>query len=463
MLQHPFISCLALISIPLVIVTIDKFNAHELKKIFNLGKEMRSIRRNKPKLPTPIKKENNGTLIGYNGKREIIVPDTCKHVFIAGTTGSGKTVTLSNFIQRATEQNFPTMIIDGKGDIGEGSLLDITTRFCNKYQRKLYIINLSDPQHSDQYNPFQNSSPTTAKDMLVNLTEWSEEHYKSNTERFLQRLVVLMDEAGIDLSFKTILKYLNTDGFDFLSASLLKSETITKQDHMFNLEISKACGKIAEQASARFSTIAESEIGSILSENGIDIYTALQEKAVILFILNPLIYPEISPLMGKLILTDARKAVSKLFNSNQTRVFFVCDEISNYACPALLDLVNKSRSAGITNILATQSLSDMDNAVNEYFKEQIIENCNNYIVMRQNSSVNAEHWASILGTRATLEVTYQLEQQTGTTAQTGLGSAKRVREFLYHPDDIKSLSTGKAFYLSRDQNFHCKLNVNKPF
>ncbi|MDR1410402.1 MAG: hypothetical protein LBJ12_09150 [Oscillospiraceae bacterium] len=33
---------------------------------------------------------------------------------------------------------------------------------------------------------------------------------------------------------------------------------------------------------------------------GVDIYTALQERATILFILNPLIYPELSPLLGRL-------------------------------------------------------------------------------------------------------------------------------------------------------------------
>ena len=139
------------------------------------------------------------------------------------------------------------------------------------------------------------------------------------------------------------------------------------------------------------------------------------------------------------------------------------DEINTYASPVLIDLVNKSRSANITCILATQSLSDLDYAVNEAFKEQIIENCNNYIVMRQNSSINAEHWANILGTRNAMEVTYQLEQKGLNTAETGFGSARRVREYLYHPDDIKVLKTGQAIVLSKDNFFHSKIIINKPF
>lgn len=405
----------------------------------------------------------NAVLIGFNHKKKVFIPDDCKHVFACGTTGSGKTVALANFIQHSTEKGYPTVIIDGKGDIGSGSLLEITQQFCKNYGRKLYIVNLSDPANSCTYNPFQFASPTSAKDMLINLTEWSEEHYKLNTERYLQKLVILMQQADIQLSFQSILANIKTDRFQMLSGTLAKNEVISKQEHLLNIEICKACGKIAESATARFSTIAESEAGQIFAEDGIDIYTAIQEQAVILFVLNPLLYPELSPLVGKMVLIDAKQAVSKCFNSHLERGFFILDEINSYASPSLIDLVNKSRSANITCILATQSLSDLDFAVNESFKEQVIENTNNYLVLRQNSATNAEAWASVLGTRQSMEVTYQIAQQERRTSTTGLGSARRVREFLYHPDEIKDLKTGEAFFLSRDEHFHCKLHVKKPF
>ena len=129
----------------------------------------------------------------------------------------------------------------------------------------------------------------------------------------------------------------------------------------------------------------------------------------------------------------------------------------------MLDLVNKSRSANVTCILAAQSLSDLDIASGEPFKEQIIENCNNYILLRQNSPANAEHWASILGTKHTMSATYQIKGSNGTFDSTELGSLRRTREFIYHPDDIKLLSLGNAIYLSREDGFHTKLKINKPF
>lgn len=406
--------------------------------------------------------ETNSALLGYNGRKPIYSPDNAKHIFICGTTGSGKTVALSNYMRNCMKKDFPMLIIDGKGDTGKGSILDILTQLNKHYRKKIYCINLTNPSLSDTYNPFYNTSPTVAKDMLVNMTDWSEEHYKVNAERYLQRLILLMNKAEIPLSFQSIVKFMELDNFTLLSTQLVKEKQISKEKHLENLEIAKTSGKVAENSIARFSTIAESELGEIFSDTGIDIATALRENAIILFILNPLIYPELSPAFGRLVLIDSKKAISQRFNS-RNRTFFLFDEINVYASKTLIDLVNKSRSANVTCVLSTQSLSDLASAEDEDFTQQIIENCNNYLVLRQNSAVNSENWANILGTRQTMEVTYQLKQKGLDTTQTGFGSARRVREYLYHPDEIKQLQTGNGIFLSRDEYFHSKLRIYKPF
>lgn len=410
---------------------------------------------------TDLNKEN-AVLIGYNGKRPVYCADSSKHVFVCGTTGSGKTVALSNYIKNAMDKDFPLLIIDGKGDTNQNSIIDIVNRM-NSRRKSVYTINLTDIELSDKYNPFLNASPTVAKDMLINMTDWSEEHYKLNAERYLQRLIILLHKAEIQLSLKTIVKFMSLNKFTELSSELLKQGIIEKYEHLENIEICKTSGKVAENSIARFSTIIESELGYIFDDNGIDIYTALKQNAIIVFILNPLIYPEISQAFGRLILIDSKKAISRLFQNSSKRTFFIFDEINVYASKTLIDLVNKSRSANVTCVLATQSLSDLASAEDEDFTQQIIENCNNYLVLRQNSAVNSENWANILGTRQTMEVTYQLQQKGLDTTQTGFGSARRVREYLYHPDEIKQLHTGNGIFLSRDLNIHNKLNIFKPF
>ena len=432
------------------------------RKLLNLDvrQELRKMR--KPKVKKPSKSQE-GTLIGHIGKRPIYIPDWIRHLLLCGTTGSGKTVVLANFIKRALEKGFPLPIIDGKGDLGKGSILDIVKTLNKEYKRKVYVVNLSDPKSSDKYNPFKNATPTMAKDMLINMTDWSEEHYKSNAERYIQRLLYLLEYSRIPFSFNNIIRHLPLEKYKELSKILLENGKISKDEHMENIEIGNTSGKPVQSSLARFSTIAEGELGNIFSDDGIDMSEAIKEGAVILFILNPLTYPELSPAFGRLILIDSKKAIGNLFNSGIERTFFIMDEISSYASPVLIDLINKSRSAGVTCILSTQSLSDLDCAYGEAFKEQIIENCNTFIIMRQNSGVNAEHWANILGTRNTMEITHQLRQDRQDTLSTGYGSAKRVREYLYHPDDIKTLQTGEGIFLSKDTNADSRVNIYKPF
>ena len=160
-----------------------------LGEYFNFSRELKKVRTNKNKRNLNLQskqKIDNATLIGFNNsKKPIYTPDNAKHIFVCGTTGSGKTVTLSNYIKSGIEKDYPMLIIDGKGDTGQGSMIEIVKRLKGK--KRLYVINLTNPLKSDRYNPFKNATATIAKDMLINMTDWSEEHYKLNTERYLQR------------------------------------------------------------------------------------------------------------------------------------------------------------------------------------------------------------------------------------------------------------------------------------
>jgi type IV secretory pathway TraG/TraD family ATPase VirD4 len=403
--------------------------------------------------------KNNSTLIGYTRlKKPVYCSDSAKHIGIFGTTGAGKTTAIANYIESATVKGYGLLLVDGKGDTGNGSLLDITTEMCRKHKRPLHVINMNDPANSAKYNPFYNATETVIKDMIINMTDWSEEHYKSNAERYLQRLIKMMMLMDLPLCFNSIIQNMSTDNFEALSATLQKHGLITKDIHIENLELIKASGKISEQAAARFAKIAESEIGQIFDENGVDIYTALESGAVVLFILNPLLFPETSAVMGRLVIIDSKKAVSKLFNGGK-RSFFIFDEAGSYASPVLIDLINKSRSAGVTCLIATQSLADLEAVAGESFKRQLIENVNNLIVMRQNTYSSAEECAKTIGTEEKMSMTYKMSD----TESTGEGSARRVREFICHPDEIKSFKTGEAVFLSRDSGKCERIKIVKPY
>ena len=190
-----------------------------MRKLFNFRRDFKRV---KQKMKQKNLNESNSTLLGVNGKRPVYCSDSAKHIFICGTTGSGKTVALSNYMHNCMKKDFPMLIVDGKGDTGKGSILDILTQLNKQYHKKIYCINLTNPSLSDKYNPFFNTLPTVTKDMLINMTDWSEEHYKVNAERYLQRLILLMNKAEIPLSFQTIVKYMELDKFSALSMQLVK-------------------------------------------------------------------------------------------------------------------------------------------------------------------------------------------------------------------------------------------------
>lgn len=453
-------SFLLLFLVAIIIGACASYRLHQIEKgekagIHSLDKEMDAITEAKSK---PVNRKESTYIGNDKQNRKIYCQDDSRHLFVVGTTGSGKTVLLSNFILSAVKKHYGLLLIDGKSDIGPGSMLSIVSEFCEKYHRKWYVIDMNHPEQSAPYNPFLGANATIAKDMLINLTDWTEEHYKVNTERYLQRLIQMLLDSEEPLSLENIIASLPQEAFEALSLQLRQKDKISKQQHTDNRELAKACAKIAEGATARFATLQESQVGKIFRRDGIDISTALQEKAVILFVLNPLLYPETSAVLGRLALIDAKKAVSKLFG-NQERTFFILDEINVYASSILVDLINKSRSAGITCIPATQSLADLDINKEDKLKRQIIENCNNYVILRQNTYQSAEEMAKVIGTVERMKMTYQVSS----SESNGKGSARRVREFIVHPDEIKAQKTGEAIFVSRDNGSCVRLKVHKPF
>lgn len=69
------------------------------------------------------------------------------------------------------KKDLPMLIVDEKGDTGTSSILDILTHLNKQYHKKIYRIDLTNPSLSDTYNPFCNTTPIIAKDMLINMTD----------------------------------------------------------------------------------------------------------------------------------------------------------------------------------------------------------------------------------------------------------------------------------------------------
>ena len=403
------------------------------------------------------------TTIGadYENIKTVKINDNAKHIIVAGTTGAGKTIAIANFIESAMQKNHPVFAIDGKGDLGDGSLLNYMQSLSETYNRQLYVVNFVKPDESDHYNPFKGAGMTEAKDMLIGMSDWSEAHYKVNTERYLQQLIKILNIKKIPLDLNTIIKYSPTL-FQNLIEEMKDNNEIGIGEYAKLSDIIETTAPIVNSAMARFATTSESEAGEIFNSNGVDVYTALKQKANILIILDSLGKPELSKQVGRLAILDAKKAVSKLF-LDKTRKYFIFDEFNVYASDVAIDLLNKSRSANITCIPAFQSLSDLDKAGGVALRNQVIENCNNYIIMRQNSYDSSAEWEKVIGQEKRTNYSYGVEKKASIFGNkiisTGNGNMHETMQSKYTYTDIQNLETGQSIFISKDQKIDTKMKM----
>lgn len=145
---------------------------------------------------------------------------------------------------------------------------------------------------------------------------------------------------------------------------------------------------------------------------------------------------------------------ARQFSDGRKKIYAVFDEFNVFASSAVVDLIGKTRSFGFNVLIGTQSPSDLERAGGGALLEQVVENCNSYIIHRQNSALNAEKLASVIGTDDSYELTYQVQERgIFFTGRTGLGSMRQTREFIIHPDEIKRLGTGEAILVQKTSGF----------
>lgn len=403
-----------------------------------------------------------------SGKKPVYLPFSAlnKHVALVGTTGSGKTVTLYNFIISALAHKKAIVFIDGKGDIEN---IKKFRKTCEKVGVKPHIITLDG---KTGYNPLSTGTPTELTDKLVGMFDWSEEHYRLGATRFLQLLIKYMQLTGLPVNLGNIVKY--SDYKTLLNYELARNPDAGKPKQSITPSfedvpsfeepetpaaaqapiVADGAGELLERIKSvdprsisgmrdRLATLAEGDMAPMFTSPGaLNLSDAIERGETVLFSVDSLRYPQQSKALGRLVTNDIKNCVSTHARNGSKSVGLFFDEFNVFASHEVVDIVNKSRSAGFEAVLSFQSLSDIDKLDNgEALRRQIIQNCNSLIVQLQNDSHDAEELSGLFGTYETTAVTVQ-EDETG---MAGLGSRRMVHGFIVHPDDIKRLQVGQAF------------------
>ncbi len=382
-----------------------------------------------------------------------------------GVSGAGKTAYLSRMIQDTltTDPQAFICIVDGKGSTERYSLHDNISKLSAKYNRPLVLINgTTNTVLGGCVYDFLDEidTPDSAKDMVMSLivdptVEQSagSEHYRVMTEAFILAIIRFMMNHEIDVTLSNVLQLLypenlksvidNTDDV----AVTERNELLQRIDSSWNdvkSNVEKLRMFLDGQGQSIF--VGNSE------QKRFNIRTAYQKGAIVLVLSDEMSMPSLSQKLVNLVSMDVRALVAGRLTGKidmDKHCYCIYDEFTSYvsALPTVRSIYARCRSAEVSLTLATQSASDIIGLGSGWF-DSIINTCDRFIVFRQNGQESPEACANLFGTE--LHVT--------TTARssdfdfTGEASNTADRQFIIHPDVIRSLPNNHGILYDKKKN-----------
>ena len=223
---------------------------------------------------------------------------------------------------------------------------------------------------------------------------------------------------------------------------------------------------------SRLALISESSLGAYLQpgDPDLDPWRALcaGSNEVILFSLNSSRYGKLSAQIAALLIQDLTAAAGyRLSLERKPLALIAIDEFSSLDADNLLALFAKAREAGISVILSTQEMADLERLA-KGFRDQVLGNTAFAAIHRQNVPDSAELVARMIGTSTVWKHTYQTETVAGfwggrKEAFSGKGTAREVEEFRIHPNIIKDLPTGAAVIATKIPTARAELVRIQPW
>lgn len=404
---------------------------------------------------------NSRPLFLQNNQREM-------HMQVIGSTGTGKTESvLLPMLAHDIDHGKGAIVIDGKGDL---ELLDRIHAIVkgNGRLNDFYFFSLAHPEMSNTYNPLLRGNATELKDKIVGSMAWSEEFYRRMAEQAALTILNALILTGQKIQFRTLHACLT----DLGSLKTLSDQTgaINKD---LQLDLVTMINNFHDNRKFLSGLMADLYLSSRSEFSGkldtdrphIDLLDIYQEQKIVYFALDLQGYGDTARRMGRMILQDV-KTVSSYIQSNipaSKRHFFpvFIDDAASFLDLGFVDFLNKSRASRIAIALFHQSLGDLYFRSAPNFQQQVIENTNIKIILRQDDPVAVEKFSKIAGTRRTLIPTYQTEERLTGKGMTGTGSVREGQEFKIEPDLIRELKRGEAVVILKSPGLftdHIKLD-----
>jgi hypothetical protein len=200
----------------------------------------------------------------------------------------------------------------------------------------------------------------------------------------------------------------------------------------------------------RLAIITESDTGRFLVSGPgptVDLRRALAGEQVVLFSLNSSTYGRFAAQLGTLVVQDLVAAVGRGLATGARALrrpaIVGLDEFSALGADNVVALLARGREAGVSVLLATQELADLDRAA-PGLRDQVLGNTAVKIAHRQDVPGSAQTIAQMAGTVKRWEETRQVGGSVLGSYDRGRGTRRLVDGFVVHPNEIRALGTGEA-------------------
>jgi conjugal transfer pilus assembly protein TraD len=374
------------------------------------------------------------------------------HALIVGASGSGKSTTMLGILAAQIRQGRPVIAIDMKGSPAFAVQL---RRAAAAAGREVRVWSPDGPAH---WNPLAYGNATALKDRLISSERFSEPHYQRAAERYVQTVLQVLGAAhpGRAPRLDEVVAAMEPRR---LAATLRRVPAPLAdrvQDYLGGLTADQVSA--ARGLGTRLALLSESCAGPYLlpadgpGRTEIDLRAGLEGGDVILLSLNSSVYGKLAAQLGTLAIQDLVSASGSRLergdgSSSPLPATVAIDEFSALGSDNVLALLARGRESGVTVLLATQEMADLERAARG-FRDQVLGITGVKLAHRQDVPASAQMISQMAGTEWVWEETRQLG---GIFAGAGgsRGTRRQVERFLVHPNEIKTLATGDAVVLTK--------------
>lgn len=413
------------------------------------------------------KAQQNQFTLGYQKNKRpyyLTEKNLSYHVEIIAPTGSGKTNLLKNLISIRIQKGHGIIFLDLKADF---EVVEWMLGVAEQHQRKddFRLISLSDRSLSVPYNPIKSGTAPEIQSQLMNAMTWSEDYYRKISSialmTLLRGLCEYRDKTGELFHLWHVYRLLNDP-----MALRLFIEKLYEIKSPMTAELMVLAEKLDRPSEkekltgliANLNLLIYSSAGELLTDDvergtSFDFNEAINQKRITYFLMNSLKLKESAKVIGKMILQDLMRFVgdryAKINRGEEVKpVTLIIDEFASFAMPEFIEFMDRSRGAGIGIVIAHQSRADL-REISPEFQERVEANSNTVIISGKQSPEDAEFYASMLGTKTVKKETIQVKDELFFETPTGVKSVRDVEEFIVHPNELKDLTQGNIFTISR--------------